>query len=159
MAAYGGPRSIMEKVSPARADVPGRHAQREHHSCMAAGIATLKICQTDGFYDNLHKQATRADRWPAQRGERRRRRLPCRRAALGGMLGMALTRSSRFVISRTPRPPITSCSPAFSGAMLDRGVWLPPSGYEAMFVSAAHDDAAIDTIVAAARASFKVAAS
>ena len=42
----------------------------------------------------------------------------------------------------------------FFNAMLDRGVWLPPSGYEAMFMSAAHDDAAIDFIIDAARQSF-----
>ena len=46
----------------------------------------------------------------------------------------------------------------FFRALLDRGVWLPPSGYEAMFVSAAHDDAAIDQIIAAAAESFEVAA-
>jgi len=38
----------------------------------------------------------------------------------------------------------------FFHAMLDRGVFLPPSGYEALFVSLAHDDAALDTIVDAA---------
>jgi glutamate-1-semialdehyde 2,1-aminomutase len=38
----------------------------------------------------------------------------------------------------------------FFHAMLDRGVFLPPSGYEAMFVSLAHDDAALGTVVDAA---------
>ena len=38
---------------------------------------------------------------------------------------------------------------------LDRGVWLPPSSYEAMFVSAAHEPDHIHSILAAARASFK----
>ena len=47
----------------------------------------------------------------------------------------------------------------FFGAMLDRGVWLPPSGYEAMFVSAAHDDDAISRIIDAAKESFRSAAS
>jgi glutamate-1-semialdehyde 2,1-aminomutase len=43
----------------------------------------------------------------------------------------------------------------FFWAMLDRGVWLPPSGYEAMFVSAAHDDGMIARIVDAAAESFR----
>ena len=43
----------------------------------------------------------------------------------------------------------------FFRAMLDRGVWLPPSGYEAMFISAAQDDAAIDQVLDAARESFR----
>ena len=39
--------------------------------------------------------------------------------------------------------------PAFFHAMLDAGVYLPPSAYESWFVSAAHDDAAIERIAAA----------
>jgi glutamate-1-semialdehyde 2,1-aminomutase len=38
---------------------------------------------------------------------------------------------------------------AFFHAMLDRGVYLPPSAFEAWFVSAAHDDAALDRVVSA----------
>lgn len=38
---------------------------------------------------------------------------------------------------------------AFFHAMLDAGIALPPSAYEAWFVSAAHDEAAVDRIVAA----------
>ena len=41
----------------------------------------------------------------------------------------------------------------FFHAMLDRGVHLPPSGYEAWFVSTAHDDATIDRTIDAARES------
>jgi glutamate-1-semialdehyde 2,1-aminomutase len=38
--------------------------------------------------------------------------------------------------------------------MLDRGVNLAPAQFEAMFVSAAHDDAALDATIAAAEAAF-----
>jgi glutamate-1-semialdehyde 2,1-aminomutase len=48
--------------------------------------------------------------------------------------------------------------PAFFHAMLDAGVSLPPSVYEAWFVSAAHDDAAIGRIVDALPAAAKAAA-
>jgi glutamate-1-semialdehyde 2,1-aminomutase len=41
----------------------------------------------------------------------------------------------------------TTAYAAFFHAMLDRGVYLPPSAYEAWFVSSAHDDAAVQTIV------------
>jgi glutamate-1-semialdehyde 2,1-aminomutase len=43
----------------------------------------------------------------------------------------------------------------FHAAMLRRGVMLPPSQFECWFLSLAHDDAAIDTIVDAVRASLK----
>jgi glutamate-1-semialdehyde 2,1-aminomutase len=46
----------------------------------------------------------------------------------------------------------------FFHAKLDRGVYLPPSGYEAWFLSAAHDDAAIARIADALPASARAAA-
>jgi len=47
---------------------------------------------------------------------------------------------------------------AFFHAMLDAGVYLPPSAFEAWFVSAAHDDAALDRVVAALPAAARAAA-
>ena len=41
----------------------------------------------------------------------------------------------------------------FHGAMLERGVYLPPSQFEAWFLSTAHDDTAIDHVLDAARES------
>jgi glutamate-1-semialdehyde 2,1-aminomutase len=49
----------------------------------------------------------------------------------------------------------TAAFARFHRAMLERGVWLPPSQYEAAFVSAAHADAEIDAIVAAAGEAFR----
>ena len=48
---------------------------------------------------------------------------------------------------------------SFFRAMLRRGVWLPPSGYEAMFVSSVHDDSVIGRVLAAADESFAEIAS
>jgi glutamate-1-semialdehyde 2,1-aminomutase len=42
--------------------------------------------------------------------------------------------------------------------MLDRGVYLPPSGFEAWFVSIVHSDAEVDRVLAAAREAAQVAA-
>ncbi len=47
---------------------------------------------------------------------------------------------------------------AFFHAMLDAGVYLPPSAFEAWFVSAAHDDAALDRVVAALPGAARAAA-
>ena len=47
---------------------------------------------------------------------------------------------------------------AFFHAMLDHGVWLPPSAYEAWFVSAAHSDDDIERIASAARVAAVAAA-
>ena len=47
----------------------------------------------------------------------------------------------------------------FFHAMLDRGIYLPPSQYEALFVSAAHTDADIEGTIKSARESFVIALS
>ena len=76
--------------------------------------------------------------------------------ATGGRLGRALLdRPARNVADAK------ACDHAlfarFFRAMLDRGVWLPPSSYEAMFVSAAHDDRAITHVLDAAGEAFRQA--
>ena len=48
--------------------------------------------------------------------------------------------------------------PAFFHSMLDAGVYLPPSAFEAWFVSAAHDEAALDRVIAALPAAARAAA-
>ncbi len=151
VAAYGGSRDIMQHVSPLG---PMYQAGTLSGSPvgMAAGIATLQLCRADGFYESLtgktqrlagelQKAASEAD-------------VPLQTGSLGGMLGMAF--SSRPVHNFDDA---RACDherfARFFRAMLDRSVWLPPSGYEAMFVSAAHDDEAIEFIVAAASKSFR----
>jgi glutamate-1-semialdehyde 2,1-aminomutase len=52
----------------------------------------------------------------------------------------------------------TAAFSRFHGAMLDRGVHLPPSQFEAWFVSLAHDEAVIDRTIEAAADSFRIAA-
>jgi glutamate-1-semialdehyde 2,1-aminomutase len=51
------------------------------------------------------------------------------------------------------------CFGKFFHAMLERGIYLPPSQYEALFVSAAHSDADISRTIGAARESFAIALS
>lgn len=80
--------------------------------------------------------------------------MPFQGNGMGGMLGF-------FFIDR----PVRNFADAqaadhqrfarFFRAMLERGIWLPPSGYEAMFISAAHDDATIDRVITAAAESFR----
>jgi glutamate-1-semialdehyde 2,1-aminomutase len=52
----------------------------------------------------------------------------------------------------------TAAFAAFFHAMLDRGVYLPPSAYEAWFVSAAHDERAVQTVLDALRPAAHAAA-
>ena len=64
------------------------------------------------------------------------------------MFSVFLTdRPARCATSTTPSAPTSAAYAAFFHAMLDRGVYLPPSAYEAWFVSAAHDDRAVQTVL------------
>lgn len=155
VAAYGGRKGYMQQVSPL-GPVYQAGTLSGNPLGMAAGIATLQLCQMNGFYRELGEKAVRVaaglDAAAASAG------IAVQTGAVGGMLGLAF-------LDR----PVRDFADAQAGdheryarffrAMLQRGVWLPPSGYEAMFVSAAHDDQAIGRIVEAAHESMKVAAS
>lgn len=154
VAAYGGPRNLMEQVSPL-GPVYQAGTLSGNPVAMAAGIATLQICQSDGFYEKLSNHAADlVDRITLQADEAG----VCVQAnALGGMLGIAI--SDRPIRNFAHAQAADHQAYArFFGAMLDRGVWLPPSGYEAMFLSSAHNAAVIDRVVDAAAESFRIIA-
>jgi glutamate-1-semialdehyde 2,1-aminomutase len=155
VAAYGGSRELMSNVSPL-GPVYQAGTLSGNPIGMAAGIATLSLCRADGFYDRLYKKAVRLAE--GLRTAAADAGVPLQTGARGGMLGVAL--SSRPVRNFDDAK---ACDherfARFFHAMLARGVWLPPSGYEAMFVSSAHTDDALQFILDAARESFKEVAS
>ncbi len=146
VAAYGGKRGLMEQVSPLG---PMYQAGTLSGSPvgMAAGIATLQLCAAEGFYESLAEKAGRLASGLIAAADRAE--VPLQTAACGGMFGMAFSRERVLNFADAG-----ACDherfAVFFGAMLGRGVWLPPSGYEAMFVSAAHDDPAIEHVLDAA---------
>ncbi|MFG0252870.1 MAG: glutamate-1-semialdehyde 2,1-aminomutase [Phycisphaerales bacterium JB038] len=152
VAAYGASREIMNNVSPL-GPMYQAGTLSGNPLGMACGIATLNLCQQDGFYDRLGAQTTKLAR--ALKTAADAAGVPLQTDSLGGMMGVAFADA-----------PLTDYDDAaaqnhdgfhnFFQAMLDRGVWLPPSSYEAMFVSAAHDDEAIEHIAKAAQESFEV---
>ena len=150
VAAYGGSRKLMENVSPLG---PAYQAGTLSGNPigMAAGIATLKLCNKAGFYESLHDKSTRLLSGLASAAQDAGVMLQT--GSCGGMLGMALSDQPvcNFDDAQTCHHKRFA---KFFHAMLDRGVWLPPSGYEAMFISAAHTDEDIDFIINAAHESF-----
>ena len=155
VAAYGGRKEIMRQVSPL-GPMYQAGTLSGNPLGMAAGIATLQLCRQAGFYDQLLAKTARVAE--GLRGAAAEAGVPVQTGSLGGMLGFALTERQirNFADAQAGHHELYA---RFFGAMLDRGVWLPPSGYEAMFVSAAHTDAAIDGIIHAAQDSFKVVTS
>ncbi len=149
VAAYGGSKALMEQVSPL-GPVYQAGTLSGNPLGMAAGIATLRLCGVDGFYESLQEKASiltaGLQHAAATAG------VAVQTGSIGGMLGMAFTEQPvrNFVDAERCDHDLFA---RFFHAMLDRGVWLPPSGYEAMFISAAHDEKAIERVVLAARES------
>lgn len=152
VAAYGGSRELMSKVSPL-GPMYQAGTLSGNPLAMAAGIATLQLCENNTFYDKLYEKAVRVT--DGLRQAAGNAGVPLQVGGRGGMLGMAFRDQPVRNFEEAQ-----ACDHArfakFFHAMLDRGVWLPPSGYEAMFVSSAHDDEAITLIIEAAGESFRL---
>jgi glutamate-1-semialdehyde 2,1-aminomutase len=122
---------------------------------MAAGLATLRLCRAEGFYDRLdslaHRLVEGLQAAAAQAG------VALTGGATGGMAGFAFSASPPRDYDDAKRADHARFA-RFFHAMLDRGVWLPPSGYEACFVSAAHTEAEIDAVIDAAAESIRAIA-
>jgi glutamate-1-semialdehyde 2,1-aminomutase len=114
---------------------------------MAAGIATLEVCSRAGFYEELSEAARSLAASLADSA--RRAGVEAQTGHAGGMLGMAF--SSRTIRDFVDAQAADHGAYArFFHAMLERGVMLPPSGYEATFLSSAHDADSLAHIVGAA---------
>jgi len=145
-AAFGGPRRLMERVAPA-GDVYQAGTLSGNPLATAAGLATLRAL--DGAaYERL---ATLTDRLAAGFAGLAEGR-PLQLATAPGLLTLFF--SERPV---TDFAAASACDldahARFCRALLDRGVYPPPSQFEAWFVSLAHDEESVDrTLEAAAEA-------
>ncbi len=154
VAAYGGPRQIMRLVSP-EGPMYQAGTLSGNPVAMSAGLAALRACREVGFYDALDAKCHMLTQTLVQSAARAG--IAVHAQGLGGMFGLAFS-------DRIPRnlDDAQACDAkrfrAFFHAMLDRGVLLPPSPYEAMFITAAHDDSAIGHVLAAAEEAFRSAA-
>ena len=148
--AFGGRADIMDRITP---DGPIFHAGTLSGNpvAMAAGLATLKEISRPGFYDALGAKSK-----VLMDGLRERAKhagIPLTTHAVGGMFGFYF--SSEPVIERFAQ--VMACDierfKRFFHGMLNAGVYLAPSAFEAGFVSSAHSDADIAaTLDAAGRA-------
>lgn len=148
--AYGGRRDIMEQVAPFGA-VYQAGTLSGNPMAMAAGITTLRLLSNEGVYDGLDRVAGRlADSLLtlAHQAE-----LPARLNRLGSMFTLFFAEEPVTDYASAKRAD-TERYARYHRAMLARGVYLPPSQFEACMVSLAHLDADIDATLAAAEAAF-----
>jgi glutamate-1-semialdehyde 2,1-aminomutase len=144
--AYGGRAEIMERISPS-GPVYQAGTLSGNPLAMAAGIATLNALREPGTYERLESLGARYTGGLA--AVFTKHGIPHQAAHRGSMVG--------FYFTGEPVVDLTSAKTsdvAFYGrffhAMLDRGVYLAPSQFEAGFLSLAHDEAAIDETLEAA---------
>jgi glutamate-1-semialdehyde 2,1-aminomutase len=151
--AYGASRQIMEQVSPS-GPVYQAGTLSGNPLATAAGIATLEILQEQGAYEQLDAASAKLIAGLAQAAEAAK--VPVAVNRVGSMLGLFFISQHGTQVNNFADA--TNCDldafKMFFHAMLDRGVYLAPSQFEALFVSLAHDDAAIGMTIKAAREAF-----
>jgi glutamate-1-semialdehyde 2,1-aminomutase len=150
LGAFGGRRDIMEKIAPL-GPVYQAGTLSGNPLAVAAGLATLKKLETAGFYERL--AATTRALCDGLSGAARKHEVVFSSQCVGGMFGLyfrAVPPSSYAEVMQCDKEAFNR----FFHAMLERGVYLAPSAYEAGFVSAAHSDADIAATIAAADGAF-----
>ena len=151
--AYGGRREIMEMVAP-QGPVYQAGTLSGNPLAMAAGITTLRLLARPGFYASI--EATGLALAEGLAAAAARAETPVTINHLGSMLTVFFS-PAPVTDYASARKADAERYASFFRALLDAGVYLPPSQFEAGFVSAAHTRSDIDETLAAAQAAFAAA--
>jgi glutamate-1-semialdehyde 2,1-aminomutase len=149
VAAYGGKRHIMERVAPL-GPVYQAGTLSGNPLAMRAGLATLPKLEAPGFYEGVNRKTQRLAE--GLRNALKEARVPGHVNVAGSLLTLFFCEQPVRNYDDAKKSD-TAKFGRFFQEMLERGIFLPPSQYEALFVSAAHSDADIDRTIAAARES------
>jgi len=149
-AAYAGPRELMQRVAPA-GDVYQAGTLSGNPLAVAAGLATLELLDREAYARLERITATLA--------------AGLREAAAAAGVAVQVPHTTGLLTVFFSDAPIRSyeeargcdldAHAAFCRALLDRGVYPPPSQFEAWFPSLAHDDKAIERTLTAVREAFE----
>lgn len=149
--AFGGRRDIMSKLSPLGA-VYQAGTLSGNPIAMAAGLQMMEIISRQDFYTQLNSKTAQLVSGIQTAADEAQ--LPFTTTQVGGMFGLFFTHEPQVTSYRQA----TDCDvPKFNRffhGMLERGVYLAPSAFEAGFMSTAHSAEDINTTIAAAREVF-----
>ena len=149
--AFGGRRDIMEHIAPL-GPVYQAGTLSGNPISLAAGLATLELVCRDGFHAQLDRAAKRLTNGLQAAADTAG--IGFTSNQVGGMFGCFF--SEETGISRFEQ--VNRCDmqrfQQFYHGMLDAGIYLAPSAYEAGFISSAHSDALIDSTIESARQVF-----
>ena len=150
--AFGGQRKIMECLAPL-GPVYQAGTLSGNPVAMAAGLKTLELIDQPGFYEALTAKTEKLTSGLKERAHQAGIALTTN--SVGGMFGVFFSAEQQV----TTFAQVMQCDQAlfkrFFHAMLDEGIYLAPSAFEAGFVSAAHSDDDLDKTLDSAEAIFK----
>lgn len=151
--AFGGKEHIMSQMAPV-GSVYQAGTLSGNPVAMAAGWINLQEIEQPGFYDDLEEKTQRLVLGLCERAKAAG--IPFKTNAIGGMFGIFFHEGDEPV---TQFAQVQACNierfKQFFHGMLAEGVYLAPSGYEAGFVSLAHDDATLAHTLDAAERVFQ----
>jgi len=151
MAAFGGKKEIMSKLAPLGA-VYQAGTLSGNPVAVAAGLKTLEIVSREGFYECLAGQTQKLMSGLKMAADQAG--IPFAVDSVGGMFGFYFTSAVPSSFTEVTQSNIEAFKQFFH-AMLDEGVYLAPSAYEAGFTSITHDNTVVEEIINAAQKSFQ----
>jgi glutamate-1-semialdehyde 2,1-aminomutase len=150
--AFGGKREIMQQLSPLGA-VYQAGTLSGNPLAMTAGLRTLELVESPNFYTDLSAKTSYLLKGLKQAADAAQ--VPFMTQQVGGMFGLFFTDAAKISTYQQ----VTNCNieqfNRFFHGMLDSGVYLAPSAYEAGFVSMAHTQADLDETIELAQHVFK----
>jgi glutamate-1-semialdehyde 2,1-aminomutase len=150
--AYGGRRDVMNQIAPA-GPIYQAGTLSGNPIAMAAGLAMLELVQAPGFHAELSRRTQLLT--DGLQGLADGAGIPFSTNRVGAMFGLFFTAHRVETYAQATASDLARFNRFFK-AMLERGVYLAPSAYEAGFLSMAHDEAVIAEILRAARDSFEL---
>jgi glutamate-1-semialdehyde 2,1-aminomutase len=153
--AFGGQRKIMEALAPL-GPVYQAGTLSGNPVAMAAGLKTLELIAQPGFYEALTAKTEQLT--AGLKARARQTGIALTTNSVGGMFGLFFSAEQQVATFAQ----VMQCDQAlfkrFFHAMLDAGVYLAPSAFEAGFVSAAHSAEDLEKTLDSAEAVFKIIA-
>lgn len=148
--AFGGRKDIMSVLAPL-GPVYQAGTLSGNPVAVTAGLTTLKLIQAPGFYDRLTAQTSKLMAGMKQAAQKAGVTFSAQ--SVGGMFGLYFSASNPTSYAEMMLADKNAFNKFFH-SMLDSGIYLGPSAFEAGFVSAAHTDADIEQTVQAASKAF-----
>ena len=149
--AFGGRADVMRSIAPL-GTVYQAGTLSGNPVAMAAGLATLELVSEPGFHDKLTQQTQKLvaglTKTAKQAG------IPFHAVAVGGMFGLFFTEADVVISEADAKLCDVAFFKRFFHAMLQEGVYLAPSAFEAGFVSSAHSDVEVAKTIHAAEKAF-----